>query len=79
LAYADDIMNEPNVEVDIKIRRLGWAGHIIKNGRRKDPKKGFKRKLPYHKTSGETKNQIGRCGPEGCTKTAGDKKTEDKS
>jgi hypothetical protein len=29
-----------------------------KNGRRKDPKKGSKRKLPYHKTSGKTKNQM---------------------
>jgi len=38
------------------------------------PKKGLKRKLLHHKTSGKTKNQIGRCGPEGCIITAGDKR-----
>ena len=42
-----------------------------KNGRRIDPKKGFKRKLPHHKTSGKTKNQMGGCGPEGCITIAG--------
>jgi ribosome assembly protein YihI (activator of Der GTPase) len=40
-----------------------------KNGRRKDPKISSKRKLPYHKTSGKTKNQMGGCGSEGCTIT----------
>jgi uncharacterized Rossmann fold enzyme len=40
---------------DIKIRRLEWAGHIIRM-EKKDSKKGSKRKLPYHKASGKTKN-----------------------
>ena len=54
--YLYSLYKEPNIVEDIKIRRLEWAGHINKDGRRKDSKKGSKRKLPYHKTSGKTKN-----------------------
>jgi hypothetical protein len=46
------LYSELNIVEDIKIKRLEWAGH----GRRKDSKNGSKRKLPYHKTSGKTKN-----------------------
>jgi len=48
--------NEPNIVEDIKIRRLEWAGHIIRMEEARIPKKGSKQKLPYHKTSGKTKN-----------------------
>jgi uncharacterized Rossmann fold enzyme len=41
---------------DIKIRRLEWAGHIIRMEEERIPKKGSKQKLPYHKTNGKTKN-----------------------
>ena len=50
-----------------------------KNGRRKESKKGFKRKLLHHKTNGKTKNQMGGCGPEGRITAVGDKRMEEKS
>jgi hypothetical protein len=49
------LYKEPNIVEDIKIRRLRWAGHIIRMEEERI-QKGFKRKLPYHKTSGKTKN-----------------------
>jgi len=69
----------PNIVEDIKIRRLGWAGHIVRIEEERIPKKGFKRKLLHHKTSGKTKNQMGGCGPEGCFTYTGDKRMEDES
>jgi hypothetical protein len=33
------LYNEPNIVEDIKIRRLGWAGHIIRMEEERIPKK----------------------------------------
>jgi len=35
----DSLYNEPNIVKDIKIRRLGWAGHIIRIDEEGIPKK----------------------------------------
>jgi hypothetical protein len=55
------LYNEPNIVEDIKIIKLGWAGHIIRMEEERITKKVLKRKLPHHKTSGKTKNQMGGC------------------
>ena len=55
------------------------GGPHNKNGRSKDPKKGSKWDLLQHKTSGKTKNQMGRCGSEGRTRAARNKRMEKKS
>jgi len=44
------------IVLHLKIRRLEWAGNIIRMEEEWISKKGSKRKLPFHKTSGKTKN-----------------------
>jgi hypothetical protein len=56
------LYNDFNIVEGIKFIRLGWAGHIVRMEEERIPKKGFKWNLPQHKTSGKTKNQMGRCG-----------------
>jgi hypothetical protein len=41
---------------DIKIRRLGWDVHIIRKEEVRIPKRVLNGNIPYHKTSGKTKN-----------------------
>jgi hypothetical protein len=50
------LYKETNIVEDIKVRRLGWAGHIIRMEEQRIPKKSLKRKLPYSETSVKTKN-----------------------
>jgi hypothetical protein len=65
---------------DIKIRRLGWAGHVTRTEEERiPPKKVFKWNLLQHTTGGKTKNQMGRRGPEGCITAARSERMEEKS
>jgi hypothetical protein len=50
------LYKEPNIVEDVKFRRLGWAGRIVRMEEQRIPKKVLKRKLPYCETSGKTKN-----------------------
>ena len=53
--------------ISCKNQKTRVGGPYNKNGGREDPKKkGSKWNLPQHKTSGKTKNQMGRRGSEGC-------------
>jgi hypothetical protein len=63
---------------DTKIRRLGWAGHIIRMGEERIPKK-ILMEPSTTQTSGKTTNQMGRRGPEGCITAARSKRMEEKS
>ena len=55
------LYDESNIVEDIKIRRLGWAGHMVRIPEERIPKKKvFKRKLLHHKTSLEDQEPDGR-------------------
>ena len=52
------LYKELNIVEDIKIRRLEWAGHIIRMEEERIPKKkSSKRKLPYHKPVGRPRTR----------------------
>jgi len=46
---------------DIKIRRLGWAGHIIRMEEERIPKKVLNGNFYATRPVGRTKNQMGGC------------------
>jgi hypothetical protein len=73
------LYNDVNTVEDFKIRRLGWAGHIVRMEDERIPKKSFEREIPQHKTSGKTKSQMsGRCS-EGFITDTRDTGMEEKS
>jgi len=49
------LYNEPNIVEDIKIRRSGWAGHIIRMEEERIPKKGLNGNL-YTRPLGRPRN-----------------------
>ena len=79
-----NVKRNADLQLLLKLKYMELYFHSMgrsynKNGRRKDSKKGFKRKFLHHKTSGKTKNQMGRCGPERCITAAGYKRVEEKN
>jgi hypothetical protein len=54
ISYAAIKLQSDGINLLPAVIRRG--GSYNKDGRRKDSKKGSKRKLPCHKTSGKTKN-----------------------
>ena len=65
-ASLGSVLNRTPCILSIAWRQRGRpAGHIIRMEEERIPRKGFKWNLPQHKTSGKTKNQMGRRGSEG--------------
>lgn len=51
----------------MKIRILGWAGHITKMEDEVVTKRDSYKEIPQHKISSKTKNKMGGRRPDGCT------------
>ena len=73
-----NLYNYHNIVGDIKIRRLGWAGHIITMEDGRVPK-GFLMGNFLKKTIGKTKNKMVECRSEGYITDLGSTRTEETS
>ena len=51
---------------DMKIRILGWAGHITKMEDEVVTNRHSQREIPQHKISSKSKNKMGGRRPDGC-------------
>jgi hypothetical protein len=60
------------------IRRLEWAGHIIRLEEERIPKKGLKGNFHTRRPVGRPRNRWAGVVLEGCTTSAGDKRIEEK-
>ena len=72
------LYNEPNIVEDIKIRTLGWAGHIIRTDEESIPKKVLNGNF-YTTNQWKDQEPDGRMWCRGVHYSAGDKRMEEKS
>ena len=64
------LYKDRNIVGDMKIRRPGEAGHLLRRERERIPEKNSSWEIPHCKISRKTKNSMGGRRPEGCITVA---------